>query len=278
MAHGQPPYQVPFRSIQLVPAPPPWFGGGSDVFLERVRQRARETETLPILDLTTQRIKLAFIQSPWVESVVQVSYPPHGLRVKLQYREPVAKVRVPKDKEYLLDESGRILPEDEVDRDRLEQTLPLIVIHGDGMTGPLEPQPGGTWKSRPGANDINEGNTRIPEAAKLAAFLTRKMHLMGASLAAALEIVEINPIHKSGRRFVFNREGSCFMWLGLPGEEGEASLTDEDKWELLYDWSQHTTDRCRTPHHCYEFTKKGLVHKTWGAACSFTPLPIGQQP
>jgi hypothetical protein len=257
----QTPYQIPFKSIQLVSAPPNWFRGGASAFLENVRQRAEETETLPILELTPDRVKLAFLQSPWVESVVRVSYPPRGLRVELQYCEPVALVKIPGDKEYLLDESGKILPQEDVDRDRLKQLGPVIVIYGEHLTGPLDPKPGEQWKPKPAVNDLAEGNIRIPDAVKLASFLVRQIRALGASRPAALDIVEINPMDPASRGlFVFNREMTCILWGEAPGGERRGSLSAKEKWAALRDWSARTKDRSLPGGDYWAFSKNGLVH------------------
>src|SRR5262249_3316007 len=86
---AQGPYQGPFSGIRLDPEPPPWYRGGAPRFLETVRRRAGEAEALPVLALEPGRVRSAFLEDPWVEGVVSVSYPPRGIRVELVYRQPV---------------------------------------------------------------------------------------------------------------------------------------------------------------------------------------------
>src|SRR5438270_894476 len=49
--HEQPPYQLDFREIRLDPPPPAWYRGGTEAFLNRVRDGAGRPGTLAVLDL-----------------------------------------------------------------------------------------------------------------------------------------------------------------------------------------------------------------------------------
>jgi hypothetical protein len=255
-------YQIPFDEIQLASPLPEWYRGGARAFLESVRERAGVSETVPVLDMTPEQVKVMFVQSPWVESVVRVSYPPLALRVELQYREPVAQVTIPGDEPYLLDRSATILPRMDVDLERLKRSGPLVAIHGSRLTAPLDPRPGATWKPKGGIADVtSEGNGRIPAAARLAAFLVNKMRAAGSSLPPALAVRRIDPTDPHGRGlFMLNGEDTWILWGETPGEETRGQLDAEGKWALLRLWSERTTSRRLPNEEYWEFSKERLQH------------------
>src|SRR5262249_50328102 len=124
---SQAPYQILFKDIQLVESPPAWYRGGTAAFLESVRRNAHESASLPLLGLTPKRVKLAFLQNAWVDGVLRVGYPPQGISVEMRFRHPVARVRVSRAEQFLVDEQAIILPLQDVDLERLG---PLIDIVG----------------------------------------------------------------------------------------------------------------------------------------------------
>ncbi len=265
----QSPYQIPFQSIQLVPAAPDWVRGGAEAFLEDVRRRAGETESLPILELTTNRVKLAFLQSAWVESVDGVSYPPLGLRVELQYREPVARVQVDGGKEYLVDASATILPREEFD----EKHGLVMVVRGKGLTDPIDPHPGATWKPKPGVIEISQGNGRIPAAAKLASFLADKLRADGLSplrlSRSARSIPWLPTAEKGCFCFMMGRPG--FNGVKPPARRARGAWPPRRNGRSVRHWSEPKQDRCRNRDHYWEFSKKGLVHKGSPGPCRDGP-------
>ena len=255
-------YRVPFRSIRLDPELPPWYRGGTDDFLERVRRYAREEEVLPILRLEPHRIERAFGHHPLVDRVVRVIYRPGGVGVALRFRQPVARVEIAATEQYLLDETATILPMEEVDRDRLERLGPVITIGARGLAGPFDPQPGATWKPKPSVLDLDERNGRIPAAAKLAGFLVRKMQSLGPAAAPALQILEITATDPPAERrglFLWNREETSILWGAAPGEEGPGNLTAEEKWGALCDWTEQTQERTLPAGDYWEFTSEGRL-------------------
>jgi hypothetical protein len=253
-------YQLPFRSIQLVSTKPPdWYRGGAADFLEKVRQYAREKKILPVLRLEPGRIKLAFQKHPLVGSVVRVTYPPRGVGVELEFREPVAWVQVSPTERYLVDEKARILPPEEVDLDRLvSRHGRLIAIGGMGLSGPADPRPGAIWRPKPGITDLAEGNGRIPDAAQLAGFLAREIRALPTPCPPALDIQWIWPMDPQGRGlFIWNAEATWILWGEAPGQESAGSLTAEEKWAALRQWSETTKTRRLPPRHYYVISKSG---------------------
>ncbi len=253
----QPAYQVRFRDIGLVPGPPDWYRKGSVDFLESVRQCAEESETLPVLDLEPGRIKLSFERSPWIEQVLKVSYPPRGLRVELQYREPVALVDIPRSHhKYLLDENARILPLMDVDVDGLLRLGSIIRISGDDLVEPLDPRPKHIWESRPGVHDAAAGIARIPGAARLASYLVQRIRLLDPSRPMALEIVPTDPPHWGW--FLWDAGSRPILWGQAPGEEPPGEMSAEEKWTMLRHWSREDPKRLERPPGYWRFTKGGV--------------------
>jgi hypothetical protein len=259
----QAPYQVPFEKIQLIAAPPEWYRGGSSAFLKSVRRLAEPPATLPVLKLDPRTVKMAFLRNPWVEQVVRVSFPPHGLSVELHYRKPVALVRTPASEEYLLDAKATILPLEDVDLDRLTRLRRIITISGSNLVAPEDPHPGATWKPKGGIADVSPGNDRIAAAAKLASFLLEKTRSLDSARFPALEIRRIFPTDPQNRGlFVWNGEETWILWGEAPGEEGRERPTAEDKWTALRHWScsQGPESRRIPPREYWEFSKDGLRH------------------
>lgn len=270
----QSPYQLPFHDVQLVPAPPAWFRGGITAFLESVRLRRRDGDAgHPRGDTGPGQTRLH--SESMGGGVDRVSYPPRGLRVGLQYREPVALVKVRGGSEFLLDSSARILPREDVDLERLG---PVIVVQGKGLTGPLDPRPGATWKPKPGVTEISVGNGRIPDATKLAGFLVNQLRSVHNPSPAAFEIGSINPMAPDNRGlFLFHGENTWIQWGKAPGEESRGSLVAEEKWAAFRSWSEHTQPSCRNRDHYWTFEKEGLVHVRQHGDCMDTP-PASRQP
>jgi hypothetical protein len=257
-------YQVPFKRIQLVPKPPPWYRGSTEAFLASVRSDANESQQLSVLSWEPGRIKSAFLRNPWVESVVRVSYLPHGLRVELQYREPVALVVIPPAGQYLLDEKATILPIQDVDVDRLVRLGTMIRISGqEGLTDPSDPRPGKSWEPKPGVVDLSEGNGRIKAATKLASFLVHKTRALGRSQPPALHIPDIIPTDRKSRGlFMLNAEKTAILWGEAPGDEQPGKLSAQEKWAMLQEWSGRTKKRSDLTPGYWEFTREGLRHVT----------------
>jgi hypothetical protein len=266
----QPAYEVPFRSIVLDPPPPPWYRGGSAEFLESVRRRARMPEKVPVLKLKPDELKQIFARSPWTEEVVRIGYPPRGVSIALRYRRPVAVVVTADLKKYLVDGSAVILPPEEldVDLDRFAKEQGLARIRGKGLIEPAITEPGIPWQPRAGVTDLAPGNDLIPSAARLASFLVDKTRAIRRAGEQTLDITDINPMDRAGRGlFIWDAESTCILWGQPPGEEEPASLTAEEKWAKLREWSRKEKAR-RIPEFDYWEIKAGGVEHIQG-----TPAP-----
>ncbi len=256
-------YQLPFRSIVLDPPPPAWYRGGSVQFLENVRRRAGMPETIPLLKFKANELQDVFKLSPWTQEVVQITYRPLGLTIRLNYHRPVAIVVTSSHQEYLVDRSAIILPLQEVDRERLQRDLGLIRIEGDGLSDPLDPQPGIVWKPKGGLHDIALGNEHIADAAEVAGFLAEKMHSLDKDANPALNIRSINPMDEDKEyrgQFLSNAESTYILWGEAPGKEDSRSLGAEEKWKKLCEWSQTEKNRILPYRHFWKITSAGLIH------------------
>jgi hypothetical protein len=145
-------YRLAVSRIE-VPAPPRWLPSN---FVEQVTTRAHLPATLSLLDeRLVATLHAAFAQHPWVESVVKVRKTPGGrVLVDLEYRRPVAVVRVP-DGVYAIDRDGTLLPPEDFSTAD-SQRLPVIESVKSVPQGPA----GTHW-----------GDVTVAAAAQLAAAL-----------------------------------------------------------------------------------------------------------
>lgn len=265
-------YRIPFGAIVLDPPPPSWFRGGTSAFLEDVRLRARMPETIAVLNLQEGELRRVFeANSPWVERVESVAYRPLGLAVRIVYQRPVALVLTARGRSYLVNASGVILPKDDLNTDVKQFVVDqgLIQIDGPRITDPTNPRPGLVWQPRPGAADAAPGNARIPAAARLAGFLLDRMRLIDRRREPALRIDFINPMDPEGRGlFLINAERRNILWGAAPGEEPPGSLTAEEKWEKLREWSKEVRDVDEGDGGYWEITSTRVIPRPWTGTMS----------
>ena len=172
---------------------------------------------------------------------MRVAYPPLGLTVQLAYRRPVALVETTTGEKYLVDGSGVILPQDDLDTDvaTFVKQHGLIGIKGDGILRPARSEAGRRWKSMAGVHDAAPVNSRIPAAARLAGFLLEKARTIDKERQPEPEYPLINPMDPKGRGlFLKNAESTYILWGDAPGEENPGNPTAEEKWERLREWSK----------------------------------------
>ena len=233
--HSQSEYQLEFSEIELVPAPPAWFRGGTQRFLERVRQDANESEHIPVLDdAYTGRVALAFKSFAWVKRVARVEYPARKMRVELEYYEPVATVQLSAVDFVGLDEAGHVLPIEDVD----EKQRPLIRIVARGVVVENGLRPGLLWKSA----DVNV-DRKILHAARLAKFLMdpERRAFMAEYPPSFIDRIETespdgpNPNDGPGWLWIAYRGKKPIPWGNAPGEEAAGEKTAEAKWNQYRD-------------------------------------------
>ncbi|MBX6315339.1 MAG: FtsQ-type POTRA domain-containing protein [Isosphaeraceae bacterium] len=230
--HDRPAYQARFGEIVLDPAPPPWIRSGAAGLLERVRERAKLPEPLPVLGLDLGEIRRAFAKhSPWVEAVERVerSYP-NRLIVRLRYRRPVAVVWEGPGAELVLDREAVVLPGRDLDR---QAAGPLIEIQG--LKPPLNAREGLTLGRADGTAEVETGERLARSAAKLAAFLQGR--LADAPLARRkAQVVMIHVCDGAPRLWAKTGEDLWIAWGEAPGEETPGNVLARTKWDLYRDW------------------------------------------
>jgi len=259
--HHQPQYLVSFSEIQLVTKPPACYRGDTAAFLEHVRRGAGEPEQISLLEEAPDRLARAFKLDPWVEKVVRVVYGPGRISVALEYREPVAWVKLSQGQQQVVDGEGRILPADDLE---LEPSIRRIKITGEDLAVPADPRPGLVWKSKGLAGGMDEVDSRIVAAARLARFLRNPDRVREAEASPALRIFEIIVSKLSdfsrGGLFIMNDEGAEVCWGEAPGAESPGKPTALEKWRMLENWRDTTGSRPLPEGDYWQFSRKGL-HK-----------------
>jgi hypothetical protein len=247
--HRQPQYQVRFQDIQLQHPPPSWFRGGTEAFLKQVRDAAGEAEVLPVLELKEKQIKRDFQDSPWVEEVKRIEYPPQGIKVHLAYKTPVAVISYARGEQIILDRAGAILPLEDVDTEKLG---PRIKIVGTGLAPSAENRAGKIWKSSATGPNAAKLERSVLGAARLAGFLFEPERAREASNSPALRILTVIATDRRGEPdgrglFIQNAEDAIILWGDAPGEEKGNGLAAEEKWEILKKWGKSSTPRTLPP-------------------------------
>jgi hypothetical protein len=262
----QPQYQVPFDQIQLVdasgqPNPPPrWYHGGARVFLENVRMASREPEAVSVLQLTADRLSQVFKNYAWVEDVIRVHYGPGSIRVELRYRQPVAWVQLRGGDQKMVDHEGTILPAKDIDVAALGRVIKILGdLNDGGLAPPSDNRDGVKWKCRAGAPALEEVDSRILAAARLAGFLTGEEQARDAGKSAALHVVTIVVTDfKLRGLFVKNNEDAAILWGDAPGSEQPDTPSTDEKWAMLRRWAETTEARRLVSEDYWEFSRNGV--------------------
>jgi hypothetical protein len=256
--HGQSQYQVPFDQIELIDPPPAWYRGGSKAFREHVRRSAGAGELVPMLDITPDRLEIAFKNAAWVEEVVKVAYVPGRITVQLKYAEPVAWVKLPESGQQLVDARGVLLDADDVDPVLLG---PLIRITGGAeLRAPADARAGVIWKSRVGPEEPEQVDESIVAAARLAGFITRQRRASAGANAPALKIIEVMVKYfKRHGLFMVNGERTVIWWRHPLGAEPPGEPDAEEKWAMLREWQRTTTARALPDQDYWRFDQKSVV-------------------
>jgi hypothetical protein len=259
--HHQPRYQLSFLDIELKPPPPGWFRGGRAGFLKQVRENARESEMLELMELQKgsldrDQIALDFKKDPWVEDVPRVDYPPHSITVHLAYRTPVAWIQAPPAPPVYLDRRGFVVPMDDVDKEKLG---PLLRVIGKGLEQASEGnQPGLQWRPSATSSDGARLRACVEEACTLAGFLVEPERASESSSTPALRVMRIIAADHRGLWLVTS-EDAIILWGEPPGKERNGSLMALEKWEIFGRWAKVPERRTLPPGDYWEFSKSGLV-------------------
>lgn len=137
-------YRLATARIEITPPPPHWVPHD---FAEQAARRAGMPDELSVLDKeVARRVATAFESHPWVKGDVRVttSVAPARIRVSLDYREPVAMVRIAEGNRtgmFPIDRDGTLLPS----ADFAPATIvkyPVI----ENITTPPADSEGAVWK------------------------------------------------------------------------------------------------------------------------------------
>lgn len=224
----QPAYQVPFAALTLDPAPPGWIRSGGRGLLDVVRRRSNRPEILSSLAVDLGQLAADFQrESPWVRAVREVVVPDRNhVVVRLEYREPVARLELGAGRRVAVDRDGVVLPGDDLD---LQAAGPLIRLVGFVPPGAtVVPLAGRSLIVEPaGSGPVADWRAPFQAAARLAAFLRARPEGAPAILA----------IHNhSGHLFLEAEGGAMILWSPLPGAERPGAPTDAERWALLRLW------------------------------------------
>ena len=257
--HGRPQYRTTFGAIELVPAPPEWFRGGSRVFLDGVRKAAqRPDEPFSYLDADLAELGREFRLYCWVKRFVHAEkHAPNRIIVRLEYRTPVARATiVGKALGVPLDEDAVILLDEDIDE---EKVGPLIRI--ERLEPPFEPRPGRVWAYEESSTEHDRGGEGVLAAARLASFLKLASARESTSIPAAMRPVAIHVARGEKKNFLFleNAERTMILWGEAPGLESPGRPTAQQKWEDLRAWIKRRPPRPVAKPYYLDFHKDGVV-------------------
>lgn len=229
-------YRLQVAAVQITP-PPPWVPHD---LVKQIGEQQDWLESPPsILDeeLVAQTAQ-AFAAHPWVLNVVSVrKEAPHGLRVELQYRRPVALVEVAAGQFYPIDAASVLLPPADFSRADLER-YPRITGCQSLPQGPA----GRAW-----------GDIAITGAAQLAAQLQRLPDDQQRTWWEQFDLTAIECPRRTTAEIeaddigytLVTRDGSRILWGRAPGTQHPGELTAEQKLGRL---TQYLADYGRFGH------------------------------
>ncbi|HEX8201839.1 MAG TPA: hypothetical protein VF590_15290, partial [Isosphaeraceae bacterium] len=179
---------------------------------------------------------------------------PNRLIVRLEYRAPVAEVRVGPST-FVLDGDAVILPADDLDRDAAG---PLVPLHG--LDPPADGRPGIQWGTE--VDGLAPPDPRAAAAARLASFLKARLR-PGSAAAAPFRRLAVTSCADDGSLWVRADGRYWIAWGDPPGAEGPGRPTAAEKWDQLRDWVRRGGGSARRAdpdaHDYLDFTRAGVV-------------------
>lgn len=256
---AQPRYQLSFVDIRLPEPPPECFRGGAAAFLDRVRRNAKEPEVLSLLKVDPVGLRNAFKSFPWVAEVGEIERPPGELVVHLKYRTPVARVDVPKAGRFTLDGEGCLLPQEDIDGDRVSRLIWIVSVD---LTAPPKERAGTIWKTAIGDSPDREALDRgVVQAAKLAGFfLGREREAADRADAVKVRAITVADPRRNAGLIVETEGKAWILWGRGPGDEEPGELTASEKWDLLVRQSREGLEQ-RSPRDLWTFGRSGMVYR-----------------
>lgn len=218
-------YRVSIRRIEIIPPLPHWVPHN---LVEQAARQAGLPDELSLLDDgVAQRVAAAFERHPWVRGAVRVrASVPARLQVELEYREPVAMVRVRhagRDGLFPIDAEGVILPSADFPPSQIEK-YPVIEHVKSSPSGPA----GTAWR------DLN-----VLGAAQLAVML-RPFWSEFQLKSILVETRAAKPAAWDDLSFrLTTAGGSRIIWGRPPGSRHPGELPSEKKLERMKFYVRH---------------------------------------
>lgn len=212
-------YRLQTSQIEITP-PPHWVPHD---LAEQVARRAGLPDEISLLDKDiTRRVAEAFERHPWVKGRVRVSTSvPAQMRVELEYREPVAMVRIAAGS-FPIDAEATLLPSADFAPAEIAK-YPLI----EQIAEPPRVGEGSVWKEE-----------RVIAAARLAVLL--KPHWQPFGLQSIRVPESSNNLAWDDLNLqLATRGGSRVIWGRAPGAKQPGELTAEKKIERIKFYLKH---------------------------------------
>jgi hypothetical protein len=251
--NDRPLHNRPFREIELDPAPPPWILMGRAGLLAQVRERAGLADDIPVLAEDLAQLRKAFArESPWVKRVLRIErLYPNRLIVRLEYRKPVAFVRLRDETRLYLDHDGVVLPAGEIDPDATGLLIGLrlkdLIVSGarSGQTASVSETDNGPPLKDP-----------IPAACAFATFLLSKT----AGTTADEIPFRVEKVHVIPKAISLEvRPAAMILWAPTAPKDLEGGPSDEQKWAWLRDWAHSHQLEDVSKDEYLDFTRTGIV-------------------
>lgn len=220
--HDHQQYRLQTAQIEITP-PPRWVP--TDL-AEQVARRAGLSDELSLLDKdVTRRVAEAFERHPWVKGRVRVSTSvPARMRVELEYREPVAMVRVASTAGlFPIDAEATLLPSADFAPAEIPK-YPLI----ENVKTPPRGAEGTVWKE-----------DRVIAAARLAVLLKPYWQQFGLQSIRVPESSDNQLAWEDLNLQLATRGGSRVIWGRAPGAKHPGELTADKKIERIKFYLKH---------------------------------------
>lgn len=215
-------YRLETSRIEITP-PPHWVPHD---LVEQIKKKARLPDELSLLDQDiAQRIAVAFERHPWVKGHVQVrTSVPARMQIDVEYREPVAMVRVmngAKSGLFPIDAEATVLPSADFSPAEIAK-YPVI----ENVSLPPRGPAGTTWE-----------DVRLLGAARLAVVLKPHWNEFG------LKSIRV-PVRAETKRDELSFQlgtsgGSRIIWGRPPGSRHPGELPAEKKIERMKYYLRH---------------------------------------
>ncbi len=220
--HDNRQYRLQTSQIEITP-PPRWVPAD---LAEQVARRAELPDEISLLDKDiTRRVAEAFERHPWVKGRVRVSTSvPARMRVELEYREPVAMVRVASTKDlYPIDADATLLPS----ADFAPAEIPKYPLIDNVATAPRSAE-GTAWK------DVS-----VVAAARLAVLLKPYWQQFGLQSIRVPEGSNNQLAWDDLNLQLATLGGSRVIWGRAPGAKHPGELPAEKKIERIKRYIEH---------------------------------------